>query len=44
MPPIVIAEDLSKTFPLHHLRVLSVKERVMNVLRAEPDRTKRSTR
>jgi ABC-2 type transport system ATP-binding protein len=33
VPPIVIAEDLSKTFPLHHLRVLSVKERVMNVLR-----------
>src|SRR5262249_51999815 len=30
--PIVIAHDLSKTFPLHH-RVLSVKERAMNVLR-----------
>jgi len=30
--PIVIARDLSKTFPLHH-RVLSVKERAMNVLR-----------
>jgi ABC-2 type transport system ATP-binding protein len=31
--PIVIADGLSKTFPLHHLRVLSVKERVMNALR-----------
>jgi ABC-2 type transport system ATP-binding protein len=30
--PIVIARNLSKTFPLHH-RVLSVKERTMNVLR-----------
>jgi len=30
--PIVIAQDLSKTFPLHH-RVLSVKERLMNVVR-----------
>ena len=32
MRPIVIAQDLSKTFPLHH-RVLSVKERLMNVVR-----------
>jgi ABC-2 type transport system ATP-binding protein len=30
--PIVIAQNVSKTFPLHH-RVLSVKERVMNTLR-----------
>src|SRR5438477_3178613 len=30
--PIVIAQDLSKAFPLHH-RVLSVKERVMNAVR-----------
>jgi ABC-2 type transport system ATP-binding protein len=32
--PIVIAQDLSKTFRLHHQRVLSVKERVLNALRA----------
>jgi ABC-2 type transport system ATP-binding protein len=30
--PIVIAQNVSKTFPLHH-QVLSVKERAMNVLR-----------
>src|SRR6185436_13458692 len=31
--PIVIARDLTKTFPLHHHRVLSLKERVMNAVR-----------
>jgi ABC-2 type transport system ATP-binding protein len=36
LQPIVIARDLSKTFPLHH-RVLSVKERVMNAVRGHGD-------
>jgi ABC-type polysaccharide/polyol phosphate transport system ATPase subunit/SAM-dependent methyltransferase len=33
MHPIVIAKDLSKTFPMHHLRVLSVKERALDLFR-----------
>lgn len=35
MRPIVIARDLSKAFSLHHLRAQSLKERVMNVFRAQ---------
>ena len=33
MDPIVIAENLSKEFRLHHQRVLTIKERVMNMVR-----------
>jgi ABC-2 type transport system ATP-binding protein len=39
--PIVIAHDLSKVFPLHQHRVLSVKERLMNAVRRRGDSERR---